>query len=171
MREDAAGERFSWRRALGEMVAFATFGCISIQIIVRACKDAVLYSGALAVTDIPFSVMDVVALLASICLVGILAFRLRSVRFQLLEALDDRISADANALARGRSYLIGRGCNETQAAVLFAIARGLSSAEICRELSYSRGAVNSARARGYRRLGIHSRSELVAVLSQDANLK
>lgn len=57
-----------------------------------------------------------------------------------------------------------RGLNETQASVCSLIAAGRTTAEIASELGIAAGTVNSARAYGYKLLGIHSREELVELL-------
>lgn len=60
--------------------------------------------------------------------------------------------------------LLGLGLSETEARVLAEIARGLSGKEIAEKLSYAIGTVNAARYRGYRKLGINSRHELVSMV-------
>ena len=60
-----------------------------------------------------------------------------------------------------------RGLNETQASVCSLIAAGRTTAEIASELGIAAGTVNSARAYGYKLLGIHSREELVELLKDD----
>lgn len=57
-----------------------------------------------------------------------------------------------------------RGLNETQASVCSLIAEGRTTAEIASELGIAAGTVNSARAYGYKLLGIHSREELIELL-------
>lgn len=57
-----------------------------------------------------------------------------------------------------------RGLNETQASVCSLIAAGRTTAEIASGLGIAAGTVNSARAYGYKLLGIHSREELVELL-------
>lgn len=67
-------------------------------------------------------------------------------------------------LERVRHLLMAHGLNQTEVAVLIEIARGSSGSHIARELSYSKGAVNSARRTGYRKLRIHGRGQLVELL-------
>lgn len=76
-------------------------------------------------------------------------------------------SFDGNRL---RSYLAGRGLNETQTEVLIATARGKTAPSIAAELHYASGTVSSARDAGYRLLRVHSRTQLVALLRRDAGL-
>lgn len=68
------------------------------------------------------------------------------------------VNADVNEKLRVR------GLNETQASVCSLIAAGRTTAEIASELGIAAGTVNSARAYGYKLLGIHSREELVELL-------
>lgn len=67
-----------------------------------------------------------------------------------------------------RSALLAHGLSETQADVLALVAAGRSSAEIAEKLSIAPGTVSSARANGYRMLGVHSREELAALLAEEA---
>lgn len=67
-------------------------------------------------------------------------------------------------LERVRHLLMAHGLNQTEVAVLIEIARGSNGSHIARELSYSKGAVNSARRTGYRKLRIHGRGQLVELL-------
>lgn len=67
-------------------------------------------------------------------------------------------------LERVRHLLMAHGLNQTEVEVLIEIARGSSGSHIARELSYSKGAVNSARRTGYRKLRIHGRGQLVELL-------
>lgn len=62
--------------------------------------------------------------------------------------------------------LLRLGLSETEARVLVEIARGLSGREIAEKLSYAMGTVNAARYRGYRKLGINSRHELISMVGE-----
>ena len=55
---------------------------------------------------------------------------------------------------------MSKGLNPTEVDVARLVLRGLASPEIASRLNLSRGAVNSARRGAYRKLGIHSRTEL-----------
>lgn len=74
-------------------------------------------------------------------------------------------AASPSVVPAGREALRARGLSETQASVLALVAAGNSSSEIARELGIAPGTVSSARANGYRLLGIHSRGELVGLLA------
>lgn len=73
-------------------------------------------------------------------------------------------AAPTPADAAAREALLSRGLSETQASVLALVLAGRSSAEIARELGIAPGTVSSARANGYRLLGVHSRAELAELL-------
>ena len=62
--------------------------------------------------------------------------------------------------------LLRLGLSETEARVLVEITRGLSGREIAEKLSYAIGTVNAARYRGYRKLGINSRHELISMVGE-----
>lgn len=69
--------------------------------------------------------------------------------------------------ARLRSYLIGRGLNDLQATVVLGVLKGWTSARIARESNYSVGAVNAARDVAYKRLRVHSKAQLAALVKRD----
>lgn len=82
---------------------------------------------------------------------------------------DEDSSADATPADDAvRAALLAHGLSETQADVLALVAAGRSSAEIAEALSIALGTVSSARANGYRMLGVHSREELTALLAEEA---
>lgn len=62
------------------------------------------------------------------------------------------------------NFLLAKGMNETQAAVLLEIVHGKTTSAISEYLNYSRGTVNSARLAGYRMLDVHSTSQLISVI-------
>lgn len=65
---------------------------------------------------------------------------------------------------RGLHALQGRGLSELESAVLLEIAQGEKPARIAENLCIAKGTVNSYRFRGYKRLGIHTRLELIQLL-------
>ena len=67
-----------------------------------------------------------------------------------------------------QDFLRSRGLSDTEAHVAELIAQGYTGAQIQRMLYVSTGTVNGSRAAAYRKLGIHSRSELVALLDKSA---
>lgn len=62
------------------------------------------------------------------------------------------------------NFLLAKGMNETQAAVLLEIVHGKTTSAISEHLNYSRGTVNSARLAGYRMLNVHSTSQLISTI-------
>ncbi len=79
---------------------------------------------------------------------------------------DESLSLDLGSDEdRALHVLQGRGLSELEASVLLAIARGEKPSKIAERLCIARGTVNSCRLRGYRKLGIHSRQELVDLLN------
>ena len=79
----------------------------------------------------------------------------------LVDRLGKRDDADATDW---RPALLAHGLSETQAEALARVAAGRTSSEIAKELNLAAGTVSSARANGYRLLGVHSREEMVATL-------
>ena len=63
------------------------------------------------------------------------------------------------------SFLRRCGLTDAEAKILAEIANGLSGKEIARKLSFAPGTVNSARHRGYRKLRINSKEELIDLLN------
>lgn len=65
---------------------------------------------------------------------------------------------------RLRGYLVSRGLTAFEADVVLRLAHGRKVAEVSAELSYARSTVAAARQGAYRKLGVHSREQLVALL-------
>ena len=85
--------------------------------------------------------------------------------FETYLLLDEDLSlAGETSEKRSLHLLQSYGLSELESAVLLSIARGEKNVEIAEHLSIAAGTVNSYRLRGYRRLGIHSRRELVTLL-------
>lgn len=63
-------------------------------------------------------------------------------------------------------YLRSQGLNKTQANILLLVSQGATGAQIAQELFYSMGAVNTMRAEGYRKLGVHSAQQLSELLDR-----
>lgn len=66
---------------------------------------------------------------------------------------------------RLEGFFLSKGLNETQTQVMQLILDGQSVVQISEHLNYSRGTINSARATGYEKLGVHSRRELIDCVS------
>lgn len=80
-------------------------------------------------------------------------------------------TSSSHAEDRVMAYLRGRGLGRTEAQVVFFTALGVTRHKIQVDLNVSAGTVNSCRAAGYMKLGVHSRDELRALLRRDAGLK
>ena len=76
--------------------------------------------------------------------------------------------AEGREAGDSRAALLARGLSQTQSDVLSLVARGLSTDEVAERLGVAPGTVSSARAAGYRMLGVHSREELAALLEREA---
>lgn len=99
-------------------------------------------------------------LVAIIVVVGIVALvLLLSIRNVPL-----RPSADAGREERQLLYLASQGLFEREAETLVKIAQGFTGFQISYLSHYSLGSVNGWRASGYRKLGLHSRAELIELL-------
>lgn len=68
---------------------------------------------------------------------------------------------------RVRHLFLGKGLSSSQADVLILIAQGRGSAQIAVELCMSKGTVNTARRVGYKKLGVHSKAELMGYLNRE----
>lgn len=80
-------------------------------------------------------------------------------------------TSSPHAEDRVMAYLRGRGLGRTEAQIILSTALGVARHKIQADLSVSAGTVNSCRAAGYKKLGVHSRDELRALLKRDAGLK
>ena len=85
-----------------------------------------------------------------------------------LAAQYGRQREEGRAAGDSRAALLARGLSQTQSDVLSLVAEGLSTDEVAERLSVAPGTVSSARAAGYRMLGVHSREELAALLEREA---
>lgn len=68
---------------------------------------------------------------------------------------------------RVRHLFLGKGLSSSQADVLILIVQGRGSAQIAVELCMSKGTVNTARRVGYKKLGVHSKVELMSYLNRE----
>ena len=76
-----------------------------------------------------------------------------------------RLAPTPTQAQRLRGYLVGRGLRELEIDVVLLLGSGVSVAEAAVALSYARSSVATARREAYRKLGVHSREQLVAVLT------
>ena len=75
-----------------------------------------------------------------------------------------RLAPTPSQAQRLRGYLVGRGLRELEIDVVLLIASGASASEMAVALNYARSSVATARREAYRKLGVHSRDQLVIVL-------
>lgn len=96
----------------------------------------------------------------ALCLVGVTScvLALRSVSDHFATPAEE--ADGGQGIRRFSAYLVSKGLNPTEMDVTRLVLQGLTSPEIASRLNLSRGAVNSARRGAYRKLGIHSRTEL-----------
>ncbi len=111
-------------------------------------------------------VLFMAALGAAFIAMVIAFWRLWATAFDELE-MGEVVESAAFDQARLRSYLIGRGLNDLQATVVLGVLKGWTSARIARESNYSVGAVNAARDVAYKRLRVHSKAQLAALVKRD----
>ena len=76
-----------------------------------------------------------------------------------------RLTPTPSQAQRLRGYLVGRGLRELEIDVVLLLASGASSAQVAVALSYARSTVATARREAYRKLGVHSRDRLIAILN------
>lgn len=86
-------------------------------------------------------------------------------------AIEEVETFSADQEARARAYLAARSLSDLQVAVTLGIVRGCGGAELARELSYSRGSINSARRAAYAKLGVHSRTELLELFRRELGIE
>lgn len=104
-----------------------------------------------------------------LCLAGVAScvLALRSVADHFATPAEE--ADGGRGIRRFSAYLVSKGLNPTEVDVARLVLQGLASPEIASRLNLSRGAVNSARRGAYRKLGIHSRAELVEILKDLAS--
>lgn len=86
------------------------------------------------------------------------------IRFERLNSCE-RFGTSRNEQLK--HYLIGRGLNELQTQVILGILDDRSSSQLARTLGYSRGSINSARFMAYRKLGVHSKADLIILVARE----
>lgn len=109
------------------------------------------------------------AVAGALCLVGVTScvLALRSVADQFATPAEE--ADGGQGIRRFSAYLVSKGLNPTEVDVARLVLQGLARPEIASRLNLSRGAVNSARRGAYRKLGIHSRTELAEILKDLAS--
>lgn len=105
-------------------------------------------------------------LIAQLCIV-ITAVRLTCVLIRLGRA-DGTDKASENTPANAEAFLRSKGIGDLEAEVLMLSAQGYTRPQICDLLHIAAGTVNSCRASAYKKLGIHSKDELLRLLEETA---
>lgn len=105
----------------------------------------------------------------ALCLAGVAScvLALRSVADHFATPAEE--ADGGQGIRRFSAYLVSKGLNPTEVDVARLVLQGLASPEIASRLNLSRGAINSARRGAYRKLGIHSRTELAEILKDLAS--
>lgn len=159
--------------AVSGCALFAGFGCVAGEILLNKYYDTLTgnevilsqWGGALslaATESLVVGTLWITALAATVVLAK------RAIDFAEWASL--ACGGTTLSAKRMRSYLSGRGLNETQVEVLLGILNGEASASIAERLCLSRGTVNTARNVGYKVLDVHSRVQLASKLHQVTNL-
>ncbi len=105
------------------------------------------------------AIVLVVLVLISCCVVVAVCFVQESPALRMGRRTADRVTA----------FFIAQGLSEFEASVLLGIVKGKTGREIASELAYSLGGINSLRWSGYKKLGIHSRGQLISLLRRSLN--
>lgn len=87
-----------------------------------------------------------------------------------LDGMPIQEESEKRLAARMKMYMQSQGLSEPESEVLSQIALGLTGVQIAHKTHYSYGAVNTMRAGGYRKLGVHSKSELSNYLSENVTV-
>ena len=105
-------------------------------------------------------------LVTQLC-VAITAARLTGILIRL-----DRVNAASEAPVGASTYteafLRSKGVGDLETEVLTLSAQGYTRPQICDLLHIATGTVNSCRASAYKKLGIHSKGELLELLEETA---
>lgn len=105
-----------------------------------------------------------VGTIVGICLVVLALGWIAACVLRECDARAVRLAPTPSQATRLRGYLVGRGLRELEVDVALLTASGASAAQVAQSLSYARSSVASARREAYRKLGVHSREQLVTVL-------
>lgn len=105
-------------------------------------------------------------LVAQLC-IAIATARLTGILMRLSQAnATDKAAEDTPA--NTEAFLRSKGVGDLEAEVLTLSAQGYTRPQICDLLHIAAGTVNSCRASAYKKLGIHSKGELLELLAETA---
>lgn len=105
-------------------------------------------------------------LVTQLC-VAITAVRLTSILIRL-GRVNAASEAPVNVSTHAEAFLRSKGVGDLEAEVLTLSAQGYTRPQICDLLHIAAGTVNSCRASAYKKLGIHSKGELLELLEETA---
>lgn len=105
-------------------------------------------------------------LVTQLC-VAIAAVRLTGILIRL-GRVNAASEAPVNVSTHAEAFLRSKGVGDLEAEVLTLSAQGYTRPQICDLLHIAAGTVNSCRASAYKKLGIHSKGELLELLEETA---
>ena len=105
-------------------------------------------------------------LVAQLC-IAITAIRTTGILMRLGRA-DGTDEASEDTPADAKAFFRSKGIGDLEAEVLTLSAQGYTRPQICDLLHIAAGTVNSCRASAYKKLGIHSKDELLGLLRETA---
>lgn len=154
----AAGPRSSGLRIADDMTLRATLAFLAAGLILAAHASQLL--GMLPATASRYH------LVAQLCIV-VTTVRLTGILMRLgqVNATDE---AAGSTSATKEAFLRSKGVGDLEAEVLTLSAQGYTRPQICDLLHIAAGTVNSSRASAYKKLGIHSKDELLRLLEEIA---
>ena len=106
-------------------------------------------------------------LVTQLC-VAITAVRLTGILIRL-GRVNAASEAPVDVSTHTKVFLRSKGVGDLEAEVLTLSAQGYTRPQICDLLHIAAGTVNSCRASAYKKLGIHSKGELLELLAETAD--
>ena len=154
----AAGPRSSGLRIADDMTLHATLAFLATGLILAAHASQLL--GMLPATA------SRCHLVAQLCIV-VTTVRLTGILMRLGQA-NATDKAAGSTSATKEAFLRSKGVGDLEAEVLTLSAQGYTRPQICGLLHIAAGTVNSCRASAYKKLGVHSKDELLGLLEEIA---
>ena len=154
----AAGPRSSGLRIADDMTLHTALAFLAAGLILAAHASQLL--GMLPATASRYH------LVAQLCIV-VTTVRLTGILMRLGQA-NATDKAAGSTSATKETFLRSKGVGDLEAEVLTLSAQGYTRPQICGLLHIAAGTVNSCRASAYKKLGIHSKDELLGLLEEIA---
>lgn len=154
----AAGPRSSGLRIADDMTLHATLAFLAAGLILAAHASQLL--GMLPATA------SRCHLVTQLC-VAITAVRPTGILIRL-GRVNAASEAPVDVSTHTKAFLRSKGVGDLEAEVLALSAQGYTRPQICDLLHIAAGTVNSCRASAYKKLGIHSKNELLRLLEETA---